>query len=112
MSEKNEIDVGSNHDVSACEQAEYLLLRYKPMKTKSTEVTLSITLKENKPIYSRPRRLPAPEREIVEMQLNEWVKNGIFEPCSSEFASPVVVTERKDDTPRVCIDYRGINSSN
>ena len=77
LSEKNEIDVGPNHNVSVCEQAEYLLLRYKPMKTKSTEITLSITLKENKPIYSRPRRLPVPEREIVEMQVNEWVKSGI-----------------------------------
>ena len=79
------------------------------MKTKSTYITLSINLKNNKHIYIIPRRLPIPEREIVEMQVDEWVRNGIVEPCSSEFASSVVETKRKDDALRVCIDYRRIN---
>ena len=41
--------------------------------------------------------------------MEEWIKDGIVEPGSSEFASAVVVTKRKDGTPRVCIDYRRIN---
>jgi len=31
------------------------------------------------------------------------------EPCSSEYASQVVVVKKRDGTPRVCVDYRALN---
>lgn len=109
VAEKIDIDVGPIDDGLACKEAEDLLLNYKSSRTKSTDITLNINLKENKPIFSRPRRLPIPGREIVDRQVDEWIKDGVVEPSSSEFASPVVVTKKKDGTPRVCIDYRRIN---
>ena len=65
-SEKIEIDVGPIDDNLACKKAEDLLLNYKPNQTKSTDITLNITLKENKPIFSRLRRLSISEREILD----------------------------------------------
>ncbi|GFY39845.1 hypothetical protein TNIN_453261 [Trichonephila inaurata madagascariensis] len=51
----------------------------------------------------------APQPQVVEAQVNEWVENGIVEPCSSPYASQVVVVKKKDGKSRVCIDYRRLN---
>jgi len=68
-----------------------------------------VILQSEEPIYQRPRRLPTVERDIVEKQVRDWLKDGIVEPCSSEYASPVVVVKKKDGSSRVCIDYRKLN---
>ncbi|GFV01283.1 retrovirus-related Pol polyprotein from transposon 297 [Trichonephila clavipes] len=46
---------------------------------------------------------------MVDAQVDKWVKNGIVEPCSSPYASQVVVVKKKDGKSRVCIDYRRLN---
>lgn len=48
-----------------------LITSYKPVKTKVVNITMTILVKEERPIYSRPRRLTLPEREIVEKQVEE-----------------------------------------
>ncbi|GFT66487.1 retrovirus-related Pol polyprotein from transposon 297 [Trichonephila clavipes] len=60
-------------------------------------------------IFHKPRRLPFAERDIVDAQVDKWVKNGIVEQCSSPYASQVVVVKKKDGKSRVCIDYRRLN---
>ncbi|GFT81523.1 retrovirus-related Pol polyprotein from transposon 412 [Trichonephila clavipes] len=70
---------------------------------------LDIALTNDEPIFHKPRRLPFAERDIVDAQVDEWVKNGIVEPCSSPYASQVVVVAKKDGKSRVCIDYRRLN---
>ncbi|GFW55956.1 transposon Tf2-6 polyprotein, partial [Trichonephila clavipes] len=39
----------------------------------------------------------------------EWTQKGIIEPCSSAYASKVLVVRKKDGSPRVCIDFRKLN---
>jgi len=70
---------------------------------------MSITVDNDQKIFVSPRRLPFAERKIVAEQVEQWIKEGIVEPCSSEYSSQVVVVRKKDGTPRVCIDYRAIN---
>lgn len=82
---------------------------YQPVKNKTTNIEMKLIVEDNRPIYSKPRRLPLTERRIVDEQVEEWLKEGIVEECSSDYASPVVVVRKKDGSPRVCIDYRKVN---
>jgi len=91
------------------EEMEQLLEKYQ-QKTKSTDIKMTITLLNHQKIAARwPRRLPFPERKIVEEQVEQWIREGIVEPCSSEYASQVVVVRKHNETPRVCVDYRALN---
>jgi len=66
---------------------ENMMSTYKSNKIKTTDIVLSITLKDETPIYQAPRRLPPREREIVEKQVDHWINERIVEPCSSEYDS-------------------------
>ncbi|XP_039312411.1 uncharacterized protein LOC120359338 [Solenopsis invicta] len=101
------IDLIIDKDVK--ETIDNLITSYEPKRCKSTNIELSIVLKDESPIYQRPYRTSIQEKEIIEKVVDEWVKEEIVEPCSSEFASPVLIVKKKDGSPRVCVDYRRIN---
>ncbi|GFW67428.1 uncharacterized protein K02A2.6-like [Trichonephila clavipes] len=102
-------DIGPNVSQHNRAEVEQLLSTYTPKKTKTVNIELYIALTDDEPIFHKPRRLPFAERDIVDAQVDEWVKKGIVEPCSSPYASQVVVVKKKDGKSRVCIDYRRLN---
>ena len=55
------------------------------------------------------RRTPFAVRSEVARQLREMQSNGVIQPSSSSWASPVVLVRIKDGTLRFCIDYRNLN---
>ncbi|GFX37338.1 uncharacterized protein K02A2.6-like [Trichonephila clavipes] len=101
-------NIGPNVSQHNRAEVEQLLSTYTPEK-KTVNIELDIALTDDEPIFHKPRRLPFAERDIVDAQVDEWVKNGIVEPCSSPYASQVVVVKKKDGKSRVCIDYRRLN---
>ena len=63
-----------------------------------------------RPIRQAPHRL-GPVKELeVEQQLPKLKEQGLIEPSSSPWASPVVLVKKKDNTWRFCIDYRRLNA--
>ncbi|GFW04283.1 retrovirus-related Pol polyprotein from transposon 297 [Trichonephila clavipes] len=102
-------DIGPEIPKQTRNDVEALLVCYRPNKIKTTDIELSITVTDDKPIYHSPRRLPFTERDIVDKQIDEWIQNGVIEPCSSAYASQVLVVRKKDGSPRVCIDFRKLN---
>lgn len=87
-----------------------LIDNYSPKKIKNEEtIQLEVQLSDDIPVYEPPRRLPIAHREAVEKQIDEWVKDGIIKPGNSPYACNVVVVKKKDNSNRVCIDYRPLN---
>ena len=48
-------------------------------------------------------------KEAVEKEIEIMLKEGIVEQTNSEWASPMVIIKKKDDTICLCIDYRKLN---
>ncbi|GFX36979.1 integrase catalytic domain-containing protein [Trichonephila clavipes] len=89
-------DIGPEIPKQTRNDVEALLICYRSNKIKTTDIELSITVTDDKPIYHSPRRLPFTERDIVDKQIDEWTQNGVIEPCSSAYASQVLVVHKKD----------------
>ena len=56
-----------------------------------------------------PRRMPFAVRQEVARQLHVMQENGVIQPSSSPWASPVVMVRKKDGSHRFCIDYQALN---
>ncbi|CAK1587290.1 unnamed protein product [Parnassius mnemosyne] len=61
------------------------------------------------PIRQRPRRLPVAREKEVETMIEGMVKDGVIEPSSSPWCSPVVLVKKKDGSMQFCVDYRRLN---
>lgn len=86
-----------------------MISEYKPNKTHETDVKMTIILKDDEPVYQKARRLSQYEKDIVNAQVDEWKKEGIIRESISDFASPVVLVKKKNDSRRLCMDYRMLN---
>lgn len=69
-----------------------------------------IDIGDAKPVKQAPRRLPFEKRKIEKEEVERMQRQGIIEPSTSPWASPVVLVKKKDGTMRFCIDYRKLNS--
>lgn len=56
-------------------------------------------LEDEKPFYQRTRRLAIAEKEELDKQLSQWLKDGIIRHSWSDFASPIVIVRKKESVP-------------
>ena len=49
-------------------------------------------------------------KEAVEKEIEIMLKEGIVEPANNEWASPMVIIKKKNDTIRLYVDYRKLNA--
>lgn len=74
-----------------------------------------ITLKDNVcPVYRKQYRIPFAQKNEVNRQVDEMLKNNVIEEASSEWSSPLLLVPKKEDRSgerkwRVVIDYRQLN---
>ncbi|GJR50614.1 retrovirus-related pol polyprotein from transposon TNT 1-94 [Tanacetum coccineum] len=45
------------------------------------------------------------------VMVNELLDSGVIKPSNSPFASPIVMVKKKDNTWRMCVDYRQLNKN-
>ena len=62
------------------------------------------------PIKQRPYRIPLRKRKVVEEEIDKMLAEGIIEPSTSPWASPITLVPKKDGEVRFCIDFRKLNS--
>ena len=74
------------------------------------EVDLSIEIVQGTTSISRtPYRMAPTELKELKTQLHELLDKGFIRPSVSPWGAPVLFVKKKDDTLRMCIDYRQIN---
>ncbi|KAL0902510.1 hypothetical protein ABMA27_000364 [Loxostege sticticalis] len=101
--------VGHMNDPALREEVLNCVRNYKPRQTKEVPLQLRIVLKDDVPVAQRPRRLALKEQEIVDKQVAEWLEKDIIRVSHSEYSSPLVLVRKKDNSIRVCVDYRMLN---
>ena len=84
------------------------VLRDEPGRTTIAEHSLETG--SASPIRQQPYRVPHAYRETVRRELEQMEAEGIIEQSSSEWASPIVLVKKKDDSLRLCVDYRKLNA--
>ncbi|BHF73911.1 hypothetical protein SprV_0401699500 [Sparganum proliferum] len=61
------------------------------------------------PQHLPPRRIPFHLREELDKMVENMLQQGIIQPSSSPWAAPVTLV-KKDNSLRLCVDYRRLNA--
>ena len=95
-----------------------LLLEYEDVFSRDDTDVGKTTLVEHEipvedgtqPIRQPPRRLGPEKDNEVQRQVDELRQKGLVEPANSAWSSPVVLVKKKDNSWRLCVDYRKLNA--
>uniref|UniRef100_A0A671TTG1 ribonuclease H n=1 Tax=Sparus aurata TaxID=8175 RepID=A0A671TTG1_SPAAU len=91
-----------------------LLQKWPTVWTEATGATQVIRQKilttDERPVRRRAYRVSPQKQVVIEEQLKKMLKDGVIEPSSSAWVSPVVLVPRKNGTPHFCVDYTGVNA--
>jgi hypothetical protein len=60
-------------------------------------------------VNSRPYRLSFSQKDTMEALILELLKNKLIQLSVIPYSSPAILVKKKDDTWRLCIDYRKLN---
>lgn len=70
---------------------------------------MTIALKHEQSIASRPRRLSFADKEALRGVLDRFLSDGTIRHSDSPYASPIVLVRKKDGSLCLCVDYRELN---
>jgi hypothetical protein len=74
------------------------------------DVEFVIELKpDTAPISRRSHRMPPNELAELKTQLQDLLEKGFIRPSSSPWGCPAIFVKKKDQTLRMCVDYRPLN---
>jgi len=65
---------------------------------------------ETAPISRRPYRMPPNELAELKKQLQELLDKGYICPSTSPWGCPALFVKKKDESLRLCVDYRLLNA--
>ena len=63
----------------------------------------------HEPVYIKPRRFPPRISEMLQKEIQGLYDKGLIEPSQSPYNSPCLPLIKKDNSIRLCLDYREVN---
>lgn len=64
---------------------------------------------DSRPIHQHPYRHSPFERNLIEKQVEEMLRDGIIRESRSPWSSPVVLVKKPNGSWRFCVDFRRVN---
>lgn len=80
----------------------------RPLKS-ATENVLKLILTYEKPFSCTPRGPSYHEKKELRSILDGLMSKGIIRESALEYASPIVLTKKKNGETRMCVDFRTLN---
>ncbi|KAG6438941.1 hypothetical protein O3G_MSEX000349, partial [Manduca sexta] len=65
---------------------------------------------DHPPISVPPYRLTPAKKQLMKIEIDKMLEDGIIEECESAWTSPAVLVPKKDNSIRFCVDYRKLNA--
>lgn len=62
------------------------------------------------PVRQSLHKMPMTLKETIDKEVTKMLEQGIVEPSTSPWSSPVVMVKKQDGTWGFCIDYRKLNA--
>ena len=75
---------------------------------REVQFTIDITL-GTEPISKAPYRMAPTELKELKVKLQDLLNKGFIRPSVSPWGAPILFVKKKDETIRLCIDYRELN---
>ncbi|CAJ2649147.1 unnamed protein product [Trifolium pratense] len=79
-----------------------------PMRSQAHQIKL---FPDHGAVNVRPYRYPHHQKEEIERQIKELLEAGVIRQSMSAFSSPVILVKKKDNSWRMCVDYRALNKA-
>lgn len=67
-------------------------------------------LKGSNSVKVKPYRYHHSQKELIETMVKDMLMEGIIQPSTSPFSSPILLVKKKDGTWCCCTDYRALNA--
>jgi hypothetical protein len=104
------IELPLNRILVVCEYA-YVFPDELPGMPLDRDIEFAIELQPGTtPISMRPYRMPPAELAELKKQLQELLDKGFIHPSTSPWGCPALFVKKKDESLRLCIDYRPLNA--
>jgi hypothetical protein len=63
-----------------------------------------------RPVHIRPYRYAPVLKTEIDQQVQDILKQGLIQPSTSPFSSPMLLVKKKDGSYRFCVDHRHLNA--
>lgn len=106
----NLLTINLSDNIEAPDSIKDMIANYNPNNTEEFQISTRIVLKDDERIYHNPKRLSLSEKEIVEKQIDVWLKEGVIQESNTEYASPFPNIEEQIDKLKEKIMNRQISN--
>lgn len=101
----------SDTEISRLDELLEREIREVPEGTGMTDLAVhTIDVGDNVPIKQRYYMVSPKVREAINDEVDRMLAEGIIEPSSSAWSSPIVMVRKPNGKYRFCVDYRKVNS--